>query len=141
MVSLIERGIGRGMPSSSNQEMQLEPILTQLEPALATPRPVGRPRKQITEDNKPGPMSIEPQKRKTEIDSPGKERAKAKKTQKREQEMNRIYLEALKNEESEKKRNNRLHQHQLEDLQLMLQKLHPQKHHQLVEQRLFPKRQ
>ena len=48
MVSLIERGIGRGMPSSSNQEMQLEPmtqpILTQLEPSLATPRPVGRPR-------------------------------------------------------------------------------------------------
>ena len=98
MVSLIERGIGRGMPSSSNQEMQLEPmaqpILTQLEPSLATPRPVGRPRRKITEDNKPGPMSIEPQKRKTEIDSPGKERAKAKKTQKREQEMNRIYLEA-----------------------------------------------
>ena len=47
-------------------------------------------------------MSIEPQKRKTEIDSPGKERAKAKRTQKREQEMNRIYLEALKNDESEK---------------------------------------
>ncbi len=66
------------MPSSSNQEMQLEPmaqpILTQLEPSLATPRPVGRPRKKITEDNKPGPMSLEPQKRKTETDSPGKER-------------------------------------------------------------------
>ena len=79
MVSLIERGLGRGMPSSSNQEMQLEHILTQLEPALATPRPVGRPRKNPTSDNKPGPMSIEPQKRKTEIDSPGKERAKEKK--------------------------------------------------------------
>ena len=54
MVSLIERGLGRGMPSSSNQEMQLEPILTQLEPALATQRPVGRPRKTITTYNKPG---------------------------------------------------------------------------------------
>ena len=28
MVSLIERGLGRGLPSSSNQEMQLEPIYT-----------------------------------------------------------------------------------------------------------------
>ena len=47
-------------------------------------------------------MSLEPQKRKTETDSPGKERTKTKRTQQREQEMNRIYLEALKNDESEK---------------------------------------
>ena len=64
------------MPSSSNQEMQLEPILTQLEPALAT-RARWRPKK--NPDNKQGPMSLEPQKRKTEIDSPGKERAKEQK--------------------------------------------------------------
>ena len=47
-------------------------------------------------------MCLEPQKRKTETDSPGKERTKAKRTEKREQEMNRIYLEALQNDESEK---------------------------------------
>jgi hypothetical protein len=96
MVSFIERGL----PSSSNQPMQLEqiaqPVLTQLEPTLT--RPVGRPRKTPTTDNKPGPMSIEPQKRKTELGSPGKDRAQAKKKEKREQEMTRNYLEAIKNE-------------------------------------------
>ena len=43
-------------------------------------------------------MSVEPQKRKTELGSPGKDRAQAKKKEKREQEMTRNYLEAIKNE-------------------------------------------
>ena len=47
-------------------------------------------------------MALKPQKRKTQTDSPGKERTKTKKTEQREQEMNRIYLEALKNDEPEK---------------------------------------
>jgi hypothetical protein len=107
MVSLIERGIARGMPSSSNQEMRIEPLappifsLTPFEPVLAPKRPVGRPRKIPLEDNKPGPMALEPQKRKKENDSPGKEQTKTKKKEEREQEINRKYLAAIKNEESE----------------------------------------
>ncbi len=44
------------------------------------------------------PMSIDSQKRKTELGSPGKERAKTKKKEKREQEINRNSLEAIRNE-------------------------------------------
>jgi hypothetical protein len=110
LVSFIEQG----MPSSSNQPMQLEQIInpaaTQLEPKrqsatqLEPKRQAGRPRKTSTTDDKPVPMSIDqqPKRKPSELDSPGKERAKAKKREKREQEINRKYLEALKNEEPEK---------------------------------------
>jgi hypothetical protein len=86
--------------------MIIEPLqppifsLTPFEPVLAK-RPVGRPRKIPLEDNKPGPMALEPQKRKKENDSPGKEQTKAKKKEEREQEINRKYLAAIKNEESD----------------------------------------
>jgi hypothetical protein len=119
LVSLIERGLGRGLPSSSNQEMRIEPLappifsltpfeppvfaLTPFEPVLPPKNPVGRPRKirNPIEDNEPGPMAIEPQKRKKEPNSPGKEKTKAKKKEEREQEINSKYLTAIKNEESD----------------------------------------
>ena len=70
---------------------------------LPQKNPVGRPRKirEPIEDNQPGPMSLEPQKRKKEPNSPGKEKTKVTKKIKREQEINRKYLESIKNEESE----------------------------------------
>jgi len=118
LVSLIERGLGRGLPSSSNQEMRIEPLappifsltpfeppvfaLTPFEPVLPPKNPVGRPRKirEPIEDNKPGPMALEPQKRKKEPNSPGKEKTKATKKEEREQEINRKHLAAIENEES-----------------------------------------
>jgi hypothetical protein len=115
LVSLIERGMARGLPASSNEEMRIEPLappifsltpfqppvfaLTPFEPVLPQKNPVGRPRKirEPIEDNQPGPMALEPQKRKKEPNSPGKEKTKAKKKEEREQEIN---LTAIKNEES-----------------------------------------
>ena len=115
LVSLIERGLARGLPSSSNQEMRIEPLappifsltpfeppvfaLTPFEPVLPPKNPVGRPRKirEPIEDNKPGPMALEPQKRKKEPNSPGKEKTKATKKIEREQEINRKYLASIKN--------------------------------------------
>ena len=119
LVSLIERGMARGLPASSNEEMRIEPLappifsltpfqppvfaLTPFEPVLPQKNPVGRPRKirEPIEDNQPGPMSLEPQKRKKEPNSPGKEKTKETKKEEREQEINSKYLTAIKNEESE----------------------------------------
>ena len=83
--------------------MRIEPLeppvfsLTPFEPVLAPKRPVGRPRKIPLEDNKPGPMAIDQQKRKKENDSPGEERAKIKRPVGRP----RMNLAAIKNDESE----------------------------------------
>jgi hypothetical protein len=119
LVSLIERGMARGLPSSSNQEMRIEPLappifsltpfqppvfaLTPFEPVLTQKNPVGRPRKirEPIEDNQPGPMSLEPQKRKKEPNSPGKQKTKETKKEEREQEINSKYPTAIKNEESD----------------------------------------
>ena len=75
LVSIIERG----MPSSSNQPMQLEQIINPASTQLETRRQVGRPRKPPTTDDKPGPMSIDqqPKRKPIELGSPGKDRAQA----------------------------------------------------------------
>ena len=91
------------MKEGSQEDCLLQVIKNLLEPVLSPKRPVGRPRKirEPIEDNKPGPMSIEPQKRKKEPNSPGKEKTKVTKKIQREQEINRKYLAAIKNEESD----------------------------------------